>query len=304
MGKEISSKIVALTFGILAVSFLTVFYVVAWQEPTQTPPGGNVATPLNTSSTEQIKTGNLVVNALGITATSGDSLVINSGGNLCFGGECRSNWPATGIVTTYRTTVSSYAVDDSYYAAKTATFSCPGGASVSITYCKDISLYDSCQEVYNHFCSCRANGSTATLTAYAHQYKACTNYCYQKVVGSCGPYRTESCDTDCSAEGPCEMEFTCGAKETVGAYSAEECVTTDNLIFSGGGNCNKSDDDAQCNSKCTAVGWVRGGSVTGTCTPNLSHGQRYSSNTCGISYSTGDNQPSTDHHLGACRCSN
>lgn len=97
MPKQISSKIVALTFGILAISFLAAFYVIAWQEPTQAPPGGNVAAPINVSDTGQIKTGNLVVNALGISATSGNALTINSGGNLCLGVDCRSSWPLAGF---------------------------------------------------------------------------------------------------------------------------------------------------------------------------------------------------------------
>jgi len=34
MNKLVSPKLVALTFGVLIVSFLAAFYVVAWQEPT------------------------------------------------------------------------------------------------------------------------------------------------------------------------------------------------------------------------------------------------------------------------------
>ncbi|MFH1423454.1 MAG: hypothetical protein ABIG29_00670 [Candidatus Nealsonbacteria bacterium] len=79
MSKQVSPKIVALAFGILVISFAVAFYVVAWTEPTSTPPGGNVATPLNISSAGQIKTGNLVVNALGTSATSGNAIVVNSG---------------------------------------------------------------------------------------------------------------------------------------------------------------------------------------------------------------------------------
>jgi len=35
MNKIISSKITALTFGVLVISFLAAFYVVAWQELSQ-----------------------------------------------------------------------------------------------------------------------------------------------------------------------------------------------------------------------------------------------------------------------------
>jgi hypothetical protein len=57
MPKEISSKIVVLTFGVLVICFTTAFYVVAWQEPSQAPPGGNVAAPLNVGSVGQVKQG-------------------------------------------------------------------------------------------------------------------------------------------------------------------------------------------------------------------------------------------------------
>ena len=66
MNKTISPKITALTFGILTISFLVAFYVIAWQEPTSAPPGDNVPTPLNVSDTTQIKTGQLSVGSLRI----------------------------------------------------------------------------------------------------------------------------------------------------------------------------------------------------------------------------------------------
>lgn len=65
MQKEISPKIVALTFGVLVISFLAAFYVVAWQEPTQAPPGGNVPAPLNVGPTGQSKAGGLILNTGG-----------------------------------------------------------------------------------------------------------------------------------------------------------------------------------------------------------------------------------------------
>ena len=39
--------------------------VLAWQEPTQAPPGGNVPAPLNVGNTAQVKEGNLVLNSKG-----------------------------------------------------------------------------------------------------------------------------------------------------------------------------------------------------------------------------------------------
>ncbi|MFH1776999.1 MAG: hypothetical protein ABH952_05510 [Candidatus Omnitrophota bacterium] len=79
MKKTISPKTIALTFSILALTFLVSFYVIAWTEPGQAPPEGNVASPLNTGDVGQIKEGNLVVNALGISGT-GDNLFIMPAG--------------------------------------------------------------------------------------------------------------------------------------------------------------------------------------------------------------------------------
>lgn len=93
MNKTISPKIVALTFGILTISFLAAFYVIAWQEPSQAPPGGNVATPLNTSNIGQSKAGGLILNTGGAT----NGLVIDKG-NLCIGTDCRNTWPATTVM--------------------------------------------------------------------------------------------------------------------------------------------------------------------------------------------------------------
>jgi len=75
MPKQISSKITALTFGVLVVLFAVAFYVVAWQEPTQAPPGGNVAAPLNISNIGQSKAGGLILN----TGGAPNGLIIQSG---------------------------------------------------------------------------------------------------------------------------------------------------------------------------------------------------------------------------------
>jgi hypothetical protein len=46
MDKQISYKIIPLCLGVLAISFLLSYVVLAWTEPTMSPPGGNVAPPL------------------------------------------------------------------------------------------------------------------------------------------------------------------------------------------------------------------------------------------------------------------
>lgn len=77
MHKKISPKITALAFGILTVCFVVAFYAVAWQEPSQTPPGGNVPVPLNVGSSAQTKEGSLT-----IAAGPGDAFIIRNGGDL------------------------------------------------------------------------------------------------------------------------------------------------------------------------------------------------------------------------------
>ena len=64
MNKVISSKFVALTFGILVVCFAVAFYVIAWQEPIQPPPEGNVPPPINVGTEPQAKAGRLSVTEL------------------------------------------------------------------------------------------------------------------------------------------------------------------------------------------------------------------------------------------------
>jgi hypothetical protein len=57
------TKSIALILGVLAMSFLVGYLVLAWTEPTTTPPGGNVPAPLNVGSVDQIKSGGLSVGA-------------------------------------------------------------------------------------------------------------------------------------------------------------------------------------------------------------------------------------------------
>ena len=114
MQKQISPKITAISFGVLVILFAVGFYIFAWQEPSSAPPAGNVDTPLNAGATAQTKTGNLVVNALGISGTGNALLVpngnvgigtpgpnykldvqngqINVSGGLCIADACKTSW--------------------------------------------------------------------------------------------------------------------------------------------------------------------------------------------------------------------
>jgi len=94
MSKQISPKIIALTFGVLVVSFLTAFYTIAWTEPSQAPPAGNVSAPLNTGNIGQTKQGWLASlkslfigseptvaeqSTIGVLRTTG-GVILNTGG--------------------------------------------------------------------------------------------------------------------------------------------------------------------------------------------------------------------------------
>jgi hypothetical protein len=62
---------------VLSVLFLAAFCALAWQEPSQDPPQGNVPAPLNIGSASQTKEG-----ILSVSAGGGDALTVQSGGDL------------------------------------------------------------------------------------------------------------------------------------------------------------------------------------------------------------------------------
>ena len=57
------TKSIALILGVLAMSILVGYFVLAWTEPGSIPPVGNVPAPLNVSLNAQSKEGALVVGA-------------------------------------------------------------------------------------------------------------------------------------------------------------------------------------------------------------------------------------------------
>ena len=75
MNKQVSYKIVSLTFGVLVLCFAVGFYVLGWTSPTAAPPGNNAAAPLNISSTGQTKAGGLILN----TGGAANGLIIDKG---------------------------------------------------------------------------------------------------------------------------------------------------------------------------------------------------------------------------------
>ena len=73
--KKVSSKIVALVFGIIVICFAVAVYVSAWTEPGVAPPGDNVPAPLNASSEAQQKIGGLLLNTGGFP----NGLIVDQG---------------------------------------------------------------------------------------------------------------------------------------------------------------------------------------------------------------------------------
>ena len=72
------TKSIALILGVITMSFLVGYLILAaWTEPTTSPPGGNVAAPLNTSINAQSKEGALVVGANPSVGTT--SLIVLNG---------------------------------------------------------------------------------------------------------------------------------------------------------------------------------------------------------------------------------
>jgi len=75
MKKEMNYKTISLTVSVLVICFAIAFYAVGWTEPTVAPPGGNVDTPLNTSSVGQSKAGGLILNTGGAV----NGLIVDKG---------------------------------------------------------------------------------------------------------------------------------------------------------------------------------------------------------------------------------
>jgi len=60
---KVSPKLVSLVFGILVGCFVVGFYILAWTEPTASPPAENVPLPLNVSNIGQVKEGGLIIHS-------------------------------------------------------------------------------------------------------------------------------------------------------------------------------------------------------------------------------------------------
>jgi hypothetical protein len=77
------SKTIALAVGVLATVFLIGYFVFAWTEPTQPPPGGNVPAPINVGNDTQYKSGALGIG--GLFQTDGETHLAITDGDVGIG---------------------------------------------------------------------------------------------------------------------------------------------------------------------------------------------------------------------------
>lgn len=74
------TKKISFLFSVLILSLAVGAFIFAWTEPSQSPPGGNVSTPINVGDTGQVKSGKLGVATDGIDASYG--LTVGNSTNL------------------------------------------------------------------------------------------------------------------------------------------------------------------------------------------------------------------------------
>ena len=98
-----SLKVIALA---LVLSF-GISYVYAWTAPTQTPPLGNVAAPINTSGVTQYKVGAFGVEGLirGYSNIQADTQIKSP--KYCIGTSCITAWTQAGTVSSAITNLSA-----------------------------------------------------------------------------------------------------------------------------------------------------------------------------------------------------
>lgn len=209
-------KTIALSLGVLCLSLVIGIIVFAWQEPTLAPPGGNVATPLNTSNVGQSKAGGLILN----TGGAEKGLIIDKG-KICLGSDCRGSWiEVAGSQITFKMTASSYVDAQGVYRSKTVSYTCPINASVGLINCKQI-IDTSCPGYPLNYCKCDLNGSNVSVTQYVIKswrdwYQSSCDTTSKQLDSSCTIGRFGGSDYSCFAPGSsCEILFQCGLVQDV-----------------------------------------------------------------------------------------
>lgn len=105
---------------VLAVTIFVARQVSA--APTQTAPGGNIATPLNAGSNPQTKTGSLTVNST-VTANAFSVGGNTSVSSACIPGGCANTWPSA----SYSTPTINQVLSAGNSTTGSITFTSPGG---------------------------------------------------------------------------------------------------------------------------------------------------------------------------------
>lgn len=239
----------------LPLIFLAAFYAVAWQEPGQSPPGGNVPAPINIGPEDQSKEGGLILNSGG---ESEYGLIVNQG-QLCIGQDCRYDWPSGEGQKTYKMEVSPYVVGTGYgqyIAMKTVSASCPEGTTATKISSKEI-LRSNGQGGTFDVCSYSVSGDSVSATAYAVTTIYYDSYTRSSRSSECQVHDGFSTSYYCSASGPCQIEYMCVETETTGDYTPETC-TTNNMFTLSGAACNEQEDNAYCSDQCIQAGWDYG----------------------------------------------
>jgi len=84
---ETKTKSLALILGVLVMSFFVSYFILAWTEPAQSPPEGNVPTPINVGLASQTKAGSLnILGNVGIGTETPEGAKLEVVGNVKLGG--------------------------------------------------------------------------------------------------------------------------------------------------------------------------------------------------------------------------
>jgi len=233
MNQKISPKIIALTFGVLVISFLMAFYVVAWQEPVETPPEGNVSAPLNAGNVGQSKEGGLILNTggalIGLIVDTGQTILDHLATPFTLDSSSRPDTPTTGDFYFDQTDQNLYYYNGVMWMRIEAVPSGTGEACSVSGDCESGNCVDGycCDSACNTTCSsCNVPGLEGHCTALTNMAEdgGCSGSCKGCYDGSCVNFSTGSEDSiganTCTATHyRCDGVGNCSAPKTYGNWT-------------------------------------------------------------------------------------